>query len=159
MVICYIGVGSNLGDRKNNINTAIRKIKTIAGTKVTKTSSVLETLPVGGPRSQPLFFNTVLELNTKLSPYQLLLELQKIENALGRVRTVVNGPRTIDLDILTYGDLVLKEKALTIPHPRILEREFVLKPLKEIAPQVITKIKKLISKKETIKKNKSKKCK
>lgn len=159
MVICYIGIGSNLGDRKKNINTAIRKIKTIAGTKVTKVSSVLETVPVGGPNSQPLFFNSVIEIQTQLTPYPLLIELQKIENSLGRIRTVVNGPRTIDLDILTYGDVVLKETALTIPHPRILERSFVTEPLKEIAPEMINRIKKMSSKKENKLKNSKKKCK
>ena len=81
-----------------------------------------------------------MEIDTELLPYQLLQELQRIEVALGRVRTVKNGPRIIDLDILTYGDVILTEEALCIPHPLIFERDFVLTPLKEIAPLVVEKL-------------------
>jgi 2-amino-4-hydroxy-6-hydroxymethyldihydropteridine diphosphokinase len=142
MVFCYIGLGSNLGDREHNIHTAVRKMKSLMHTKVRRISSVIETLPQGGP-AQGLYLNAVAEIETGLDPYRLLVELQSIEMVLGRVRTVLNGPRTIDLDILTYGDICIEEEALCIPHPRMLEREFVLIPLQEIAPGVIEKVKKI----------------
>jgi 2-amino-4-hydroxy-6-hydroxymethyldihydropteridine diphosphokinase len=142
MVLCYIGLGSNLGDRQHNINTAVRKMKSLIQTKVRRISSVIETLPQGGP-AQGLYLNAVAEIETGLDPYRLLVELHNIEMVLGRVRTVLNGPRTIDLDILTYGDICMEEEALCIPHPRMLEREFVLLPLQEIAPGVIEKVKKI----------------
>lgn len=135
MVTCFIGVGSNLGDRQYNINTAIKKIKVMPSTRITKISRMIETVPQGGP-AQGLYLNGAIKISTELSPYQLLKELQAIETALGRVRTVVNGPRQIDLDILTYGDLCMNEEALCIPHPRMLTRDFVLIPLKEIASDI-----------------------
>jgi len=139
MITCYIGVGSNLGDRQYYINTAIRKIMMLIGTRVRKISRIIESFPQGGPVQGP-YLNGVIEIETELNPYQLLQELHKIESSLGRVRVVKNGPRTIDLDILTYGDLCINEEALCIPHPRILEREFVLGPLGEIAPEVVRKL-------------------
>ncbi len=139
MVTCYIAVGSNLGDRKFNIESAIKKIRTLDSTKIKKVSSIIETAPQGGP-PQGLYLNAVLETETELTPYQLLQELQRIESMLGRVRVVVNGPRTIDLDILTYGDISMNEAALCIPHPRMLERDFVMLPLKEIAPGLARKL-------------------
>ena len=142
MVFCYISLGSNLGDREHNINTAVRKMKSLMHTKVRRLSSVIETMPQGGP-AQGLYLNAVAEIETGLDPYSLLVELQSIEMVLGRVRTVLNGPRTIDLDILTYGDICIEEEALCIPHPRMLEREFVLLPLQEMAPGVIEKVKKI----------------
>jgi 2-amino-4-hydroxy-6-hydroxymethyldihydropteridine diphosphokinase len=139
MVTCYIGIGSNLGNRRYYIDTAIRKIRMLTTTRVKKTSRIVESLPQGGPSQGP-YLNAVLEMETELSPYQLLQELQKIESGLGRVRVVKDGPRTIDLDILTYGELSINESALCIPHPRILERDFVLNPLKEIAPHIIDRL-------------------
>lgn len=136
MFTCYIGLGSNLGDRKTNIMMAIEKIGRLKNTKVTKISSILETEPIGGP-PQGRFLNACIEVQTALSPRELLKNLQTIESFLGRVRTVEYGPRTIDLDILLFNDEKIKDKDLTVPHPRILEREFVLKPLKEIAPEVV----------------------
>ncbi len=136
MVICYIAVGSNLGDRKFYVESAIKKIRILPNTKVKKVSSIIETAQQGGPAQGP-YLNAVLEIETGLLPYQLLRELQQIEAGLGRVRVVVNGPRTIDLDILVYGDLCMKEEALCIPHPRMLERDFVMLPLKEIAPELV----------------------
>jgi 2-amino-4-hydroxy-6-hydroxymethyldihydropteridine diphosphokinase len=141
MVIAHIGIGSNLGDRRYHIDSALRKIRMLIRTRVNKISRIIETPPVGGPAQGP-YLNAVLEIETGLSPYQLLQELQKIEADLGRVRLVKDGPRTIDLDILTYGNFCIKEEALCIPHPRILEREFVLRPLSEIAPQEVKKLKK-----------------
>jgi len=142
MVTCYIGIGSNLGDRRYHIDKAIKEIRMLGVTKVKKISRIIETLPQGGPVQGP-YLNGVLEIETQLTPYQLLQELQKIETALGRVRTVINGPRTIDLDILTYADLRIHEDALCIPHPRMMERDFVLVPLKEIAPAVVDTLKKI----------------
>ncbi len=136
MVTCYIAAGSNLGDRKFYIESAIKKIQILPNTKVKKVSSIIETAPQGGPAQGP-YLNAVLEIETGLSPYQLLRELQQIESGLGRVRVVVNGPRTIDLDILFYGDLYMQEEALCIPHPRMQERDFVMFPLKEIAPELV----------------------
>lgn len=138
MASCFISIGSNLGDREYYIKAAIRKIREMPGTRVKNISSIIETAPEGG-ESQGHYLNGVMEIEATLAPYQLLQELQRIESSLGRVRTVKNAPRTIDLDILTYGDIRINEEALTIPHPRMLLRDFVLKPLKEIAPQVVKK--------------------
>lgn len=168
MVTCYIGLGSNLGDRHYYIQSAIRKIMMLSGTRVRRSSHLIESLPQGGP-AQNLYLNGVIEIETELLPYQLLGELQRIEVSLGRVRIVKNGPRTIDLDILTYGDIYMQEEALCIPHPRIMERDFVLVPLKELAPLVIEKIvkkprklqvrKKVKPRKAKVKKAKAKKAK
>lgn len=128
---CYIGVGSNLGDRQGNIEAAIQRLREAGGIEVTKVSSIYETEPVGGPQ-QPKYLNGVIAINTELEPRQLLLALQKIENQLGKQRSVKNGPRTIDLDILMYGEEEIDEPDLKIPHPRMHEREFVLKPLRDI---------------------------
>lgn len=136
MVTCYIGLGSNLGDRRQNIQSSIEKIGAIPDTEVAKVSSFIETLPVGGP-AQNNFLNAVIEIKTSLPAQSLLKELQAIESDLGRVRTVKDGPRTIDLDILFYDEKEVKEENLIIPHPRIREREFVLGPLREIAPHIV----------------------
>jgi 2-amino-4-hydroxy-6-hydroxymethyldihydropteridine diphosphokinase len=139
MFTCYIGLGSNLGDRRKNLMQAIEKIGRLQNTKVTKTSSIIETEPVGGP-PQGKFLNACLEIQTELSARELLKNLQNIESELGRVRTVKYGPRTIDLDILLFNDKQIKDKDLTVPHPKILEREFVFAPLKEIAPDTVKKL-------------------
>jgi len=138
-MFCYIGLGSNLGDRALNIQLAIEKIKQIQNTKITKISSIIETLPVGGP-AQGKFLNAAIEIQTNMSPPELLKNLQTIESELGRLRTVKNGPRTIDLDILFCEDLQIREKDLIVPHPRIKEREFVLAPLREIAPDLVKRL-------------------
>jgi len=139
MPISYIGIGLNLGDRRENFKLAIDKINRIKDTKVTKTSSIIETSPIGGP-PQAKFLNAVIEIQTDLSPRELLTDLQNIEQALGRKRTVKNGPRTIDLDILLFENQKINEQDLVVPHPRIKEREFVLNPLKEIAPQALERL-------------------
>ncbi|MDD5730325.1 MAG: 2-amino-4-hydroxy-6-hydroxymethyldihydropteridine diphosphokinase [Candidatus Omnitrophica bacterium] len=136
MVTCFIGLGSNLGDRNYYITAAIKRIKMLPFTRIKKISSIIETAPQGGPAQGP-YLNAVLALDTGLAPYSLLQKLQEIENSLGRVRTGKNSPRTIDLDILIYSDTLINEEALRIPHPRMMEREFVLTPLKEIAPEVL----------------------
>ncbi|OGX19541.1 MAG: 2-amino-4-hydroxy-6-hydroxymethyldihydropteridine diphosphokinase [Omnitrophica WOR_2 bacterium RBG_13_44_8b] len=133
MVTCYIGIGSNLGDRRKNITLAIDKINQLQDSRVTKISSIIETEPQGGPL-QGKFLNACLEVQTELAARELLKNLQNIESELGRVRTVKYGPRTIDLDILLFNNEEIKDEDLTVPHPKMLEREFVLTPLKEIAP-------------------------
>lgn len=130
-MLCYIGVGSNLGDRNKNIEEAMKKLDDTGGVKVKRVSNIYETEPVGGPE-QGKYLNGVIEIETTFKPKKLLYSLQNIENQLGRVRTVKNGPRTIDLDILLYGDKKIDEQGLKIPHPRMNEREFVMKPLREL---------------------------
>jgi len=130
-MLCYIGIGSNLGDRKKHIESAIEKLKAIKGIEVKRVSNIYETDPVGGPR-QGKYLNGALELETELEPRELLARLQAIENELGRKRLVKDAPRTIDLDILLYGCKKIDEPGLKVPHPRMREREFVMKPLKEI---------------------------
>ena len=132
MAICYLGVGSNLGNRRENINLAIGKINKLKGTRVLKKSNLIETEPVGGSSCQPKFLNGALRISTSLSALSLLKNLKKIEKELGRTGTVRNGPRTIDLDILLYSDKIIKKEGLIIPHPRMFKRDFVLKPLAEV---------------------------
>lgn len=132
MNICYLGVGTNLGDRHKNIKTAIKEINALSNTKVIKTSKLIETKPQGGPLNQNDFLNGALKINTKLSPAVLLKQLKRIERSLGRKKTVRNGPRVIDLDILLYGDKIIDTKRLIVPHPRMFERDFVITPLSEI---------------------------
>ena len=127
----YIGVGSNLGDRQANIAAALSRVSRLDETTVTKTSPVYETEPVGGP-PQGNYLNSVFEIFTDLSPRRLLNELLTIEKQLGRTREGRNLPRTIDLDILLYDDIILAEKDLLVPHPRMNEREFVTVPLRDI---------------------------
>ena len=131
MATCYIGVGSNIGDRQKFIDSSIARLKKVRGVSVTRISSIYETLPVGD-MPQGKYLNGVIEIETSVGPKALLKELTKIEEGLGRKRTVKNAPRTIDLDILYYGDERVNEKDIVIPHPRIAEREFVLKGLREL---------------------------
>ena len=120
-----------MGDRKKHIEDAIEKLKNIEGVEVKRVSSIYETEPVGGPK-QGKYLNGAIEIETGLGPREFLGKLQDIEKELGRKKTVKNGPRTIDLDILLYGDNKIDEPDLKIPHPNMREREFVMKPLKEI---------------------------
>ena len=131
MTVCYIGVGSNLGDRQQNINKAIEELKRSKDIKFRRSSSIYETEPVSDI-PQGKFLNGVLEIETKLAPRLLLEELNGIEKRLGRKRTVRNAPREIDLDILYYGQDVVEEDGIVIPHPKIAERDFVLRGLKEL---------------------------
>ncbi len=131
MVIAYIGIGSNLGNRRKNIDRAIERLNKTSSIEVKRVSSIIETDPVGGP-PQEKFLNGVIEIETSLTPRELLSCTQQIETNLGRVRTVKNGPRMIDLDILTYGKKKVNEPDLKIPHPKMHKRDFVLKPLKEL---------------------------
>lgn len=132
MVTCYLGIGSNLGDRQKSIRLAIKKINALKGTRIIKVSKIIETEPIGGPGGQGKFLNTALKIKTDTSPFMLLKSLKNIEKELGRVKTVRYGPRVIDLDILFYGNRVIDRKDLKVPHPKIFEREFVIKPLLEI---------------------------
>ena len=129
MKICYLGVGSNLGNRRETIKSAVKEINALEGTKVIKSSKIIETDPVGGPARQGKYLNSALKIRTNLTPFTLLKRLKQIEKKLGRKKTVRFGPRTIDLDILFYGNKIINRKNLKIPHPKIFEREFVIKPL------------------------------
>jgi 2-amino-4-hydroxy-6-hydroxymethyldihydropteridine diphosphokinase len=137
MPICYISIGSNIGDRRLYINEAIQRLKDNEGIRVKRVSSIYETEPVSNI-PQGKYLNGVIEVETDLPPRKLLKELNSIEHALGRTRKLKNGPRSIDLDILYYGDQVISEDDLAIPHPRIEEREFVLKGLRELGKKVLT---------------------
>jgi 2-amino-4-hydroxy-6-hydroxymethyldihydropteridine diphosphokinase len=133
----FIALGSNLGDRDLNLLRAIAEIGKLPGSKVTALSGFYDTQPVG-PVAQENFLNAVLRLETLLTPEQLLSELQRIETVIfKRKRTVEWGPRVVDLDIIFFGDRIVAENALVIPHPRLHERRFVLAPLAEIAPGFI----------------------
>lgn len=132
----YLSLGSNLGDKIEYLLMAIEKINYIKGCKVTKKSKFYETLP-WGYENQDTFINICLEIETNLSPQNLLENLQNIENELHRVRNIRWGPRTIDIDILLFDDIIVEDENLIIPHPRIKERAFVIIPLFEIFPQAI----------------------
>ena len=129
----YIALGSNLGDRAEQLRTAREQIAS-PGLRIVRASSIYETAP-RDIEDQPWFLNQVVECETDLFPRQLLARLKKIERAMGRKKRVAKGPREIDLDILFYGDSVVKAAELEVPHPRMAERRFVLEPLAEIAPE------------------------
>jgi dihydroneopterin aldolase/2-amino-4-hydroxy-6-hydroxymethyldihydropteridine diphosphokinase len=132
----YIGVGANLGDKEENIKEAIEKVNLSGLAQVIKVANMYETKPVGY-LEQDDFLNTVLEIKTLLDPRDLIKLLLKIEKDLKRERVIKWGPRTIDLDILLYDDLVTDFEEVIIPHPRMHERMFVLKPLSDIAPYLM----------------------
>jgi len=134
----YLGLGSNLGNRQNNIQEAISALQKNALT-IEKISTIVETEPVGGP-PQDKYLNAVIKCQTDLTPSQLLTTIHTIEQNLGRERLVINGPRTIDIDILLYDRLCIHSSALTIPHPRMNSRAFVMTPLKEIEPKLAEEI-------------------
>jgi 2-amino-4-hydroxy-6-hydroxymethyldihydropteridine diphosphokinase len=131
--IAYIGLGSNQGNRKQFIESALKAISHIEGVKFLRSSRVIETKALS-VNPQPEFLNAVMEVETKLSPADLLKQLQSIENQLGRVRAEKWGPRTIDLDILLYGDSVIEQQGLSIPHKQLHLRSFVLNGLCELCP-------------------------
>jgi 2-amino-4-hydroxy-6-hydroxymethyldihydropteridine diphosphokinase len=139
-VSVLLGLGSNLGGRREFIERAARLIDEIEGVELKSLSSLIETEPVGGP-PQGKYLNGAAELETALEPRDLLARLQEVEAELGRVRKVLNGPRNIDLDILLFGDSVVEAGDLVVPHPRMCERAFVLEPLNEIAPGRVHPIK------------------
>ena len=126
----FIGLGSNLGDRTAFLAEARARMNQ-AGIRVVRESSVIETDPVGYA-DQGRYLNQVVEVDTQLTPRELLNTLLAIETAMGRVRTIKNGPRNIDLDVLIYNQVSLNEPGLELPHPRMMERSFVLEPLREL---------------------------
>ncbi len=135
MTKVYVGLGSNLGNKRENLVNAINTIDTYEEICVIDKSDFYETAPVGGP-PQPDYVNCAIELETEFSPQTLLKEFKKIERKLGRQPDARWGPRTIDLDILLYGDRIVNNHNLRIPHERMHERTFVLAPLCEISPDI-----------------------
>ncbi|OGC08845.1 2-amino-4-hydroxy-6-hydroxymethyldihydropteridine diphosphokinase [candidate division WOR-1 bacterium RIFCSPLOWO2_12_FULL_45_9] len=135
--IAYLGLGSNVGDREEYIEQAVFLIGKHPKLEVARHSTNYETEAEGGGGSQPPFINAVVEVRTKLSPHELLDACHEIEATLGREREIEWGPRTIDIDILLYNDEVISDDKLQIPHPLMHERVFVLKPLRELASQVM----------------------
>ncbi|WP_408954963.1 2-amino-4-hydroxy-6-hydroxymethyldihydropteridine diphosphokinase [Natroniella sp. ANB-PHB2] len=134
----YLGLGTNLGDKEKNLKEAVELISNFPKTELIKVSKVYETEP-WGYTEQDKFLNLCLEVKTELAPYQLLAECQGVEKDLDRERKIRWGPRSIDVDILLYGDLALSDQKLTVPHPRIQERVFVLKPLAELDKKLVIK--------------------
>jgi len=132
MKTVYLGLGSNLGDRDRNLDQAIERLSG-AGIQTLRRSSIYETAP-RDVTDQPWFLNIVIEANTRMFPRQLLSRILQIEAAMGRRRINVKGPRIIDIDILLYGRAIVNTAELTIPHPGLLQRRFVLEPLAELAP-------------------------
>ena len=132
--IVYLGLGSNVGEREQNLQAAVDRLHS-GELRITRLSSVYETEPQG-LRNQRWFLNLVAEAETDLFPRQMLGRIIKIERELGRRRVIANGPRTIDIDILFFGNAVVETGELTIPHPRFAERRFVLAPMVELAPDL-----------------------
>ena len=135
-VTAYVGLGSNLGDRAASLAAALRILGETPEIEVGQVSSLYESDPVG-VTEQPEFLNAVAMLRTALPAHRLLAALLDIENFWGRTRTVRWGPRVLDLDLLLYGDAQIESADLVVPHPRLAEREFVLTPLAEIAPNLV----------------------
>ena len=133
----FIGVGSNLGDREKHIQRARDFVGSVRGVRFVACSQVRETDPVGGPSGQGKYLNAVLRIETELAPWELMRRLLSIEKELGRERQEKNGPRTIDLDILFYDQEILTGPDLTVPHPRAHERDFVMEPMTELAPDFV----------------------
>ena len=132
----YIGLGSNLGEREDNIRAALEAIAGLPDTDLVRVSSLYDTEPVGEV-DQPNFLNAAVVVDTELDARTLLWNLMLIEKRLGRVRTQRWGPRTIDLDLLLYGDDVIEDDDLRVPHPEIIRRSFVLVPLVELEPRLV----------------------
>ncbi len=135
-IFCYIGVGSNLGDALQNCKDAVESLSRVNEIQLTRMSSVYKSEPVG-IENQNWFVNAVVEVRTTLAAHDLLDVLQNIENTMGRRRGIKGGPRIIDLDLLFYGQNVIEENGLKVPHPEIQRRRFVLEPLNEIASYFI----------------------
>lgn len=135
MVRAFVGLGSNLGDRESTLKAAVGRLRGLQATEVRAVSRFRDTEPVGYV-DQPRFLNGAVELETDLSPRALLEVLLELERSLGRDRSTgpPQGPRTLDLDLLLYGDQTIDEPGLTVPHPRLHERAFVLEPLAELDP-------------------------
>ncbi len=139
-VTAFVGLGSNMGDRAGMLRRALRALRTIRGVRVDDQRGVAplyETSPVGGPVGQPAYLNSAVCIQTRIGPAALLDRLLRIETTLGRTRGVAWDRRVIDLDLLLYGQVALDLPELTLPHPRLHQRRFVLEPLAEIAPDVV----------------------
>ncbi len=132
----YIGLGSNLGDREKNIRLALQAMERTGGIRLVRSASLYDTDPEG-VREQPRFLNTAARIETTLPPRELLSAVKDIEKDLGRLPGERWGPRAIDLDILLYGERIISSESLTVPHPLMGERTFVLKPLAEMEPQLV----------------------
>jgi len=132
----YIGLGSNLGDRENLVKNALRMLHQLAGVKVSKTSDLIEAEPLGG-MDQPVYINAVAEIKTELAPEELLVKLGEVEEFLGRKRDEKWSARTIDMDLLLYGNRIIRTEKLTVPHEQMYLRSFVMGPLSQIAPTVV----------------------
>lgn len=137
-VTAYIGVGANLGDAQGAVRKALQAIANVQGVAQATPSSLYGSAPVDAGGSD--YVNAVVRVQTTLSPDQLLAALQDLESGAGRTRSYRNAPRTLDLDILLYGDEKIETTHLTIPHPRMWERAFVLAPLAELDPKQVTKL-------------------
>jgi 2-amino-4-hydroxy-6-hydroxymethyldihydropteridine diphosphokinase len=138
----YIGLGSNIGDKEKNLKAAIEKISSRDGINLEKVSSFIVTKPVG-ELAQPDFLNAVVKAKSDLKADDILRITQGIEQEMGRRRAVKNGPRIIDLDILLYGEEIIDSDHLRVPHPRMFERDFVLRPLFEIEPSLKETVEKM----------------
>lgn len=136
MTVAYIALGSNLQDPVKQVTKAFKAIATLAGTQLIACSSLYKTAPVGYDH-QPDFINAVAKVETQLPPVALLRQLLAVEAGFGRERPFPNAPRILDLDLLLYGDVRMQTPELTLPHPRMHERGFVLLPLAEIAPDLV----------------------
>jgi 2-amino-4-hydroxy-6-hydroxymethyldihydropteridine diphosphokinase len=134
-VIAYIGIGANLGDRRRAIDSAIEALRVQDGIDVLRASSLYRTASIGA--DGPDYLNAVVEVRSFLSPLELLKILHAIEAAHGRERPYPNAPRTLDLDLLLYGDQELALPTLQVPHPRLHERAFVMRPLAELSPELV----------------------
>jgi 2-amino-4-hydroxy-6-hydroxymethyldihydropteridine diphosphokinase len=134
--IVFIGIGSNAGNKIENIKSAIDLISRFEDCKVEKVSSIYETLPFGDIK-QDNFLNAVIKITTSLNPQELFVELKRIEKKLGRIAREKWGPREIDLDILFFNDLIFSDEIITLPHKGIIYRDFVLVPLIEIEPELV----------------------
>ncbi len=130
MVSAYIGIGANLGDSQQTVRLAIQALQGLADTRLSASSSLFATAPIDATGSD--FVNAVVRIDTSLAAETLLSELQKIEQAFGRERPFRNAPRTLDLDLLLYGQVQIRSSELEVPHPRMTDRAFVLKPLLEL---------------------------
>jgi 2-amino-4-hydroxy-6-hydroxymethyldihydropteridine diphosphokinase len=133
--VAYVGLGANLGEPRAQVELACGELDRIPRTRLVRASSLYRSEPLGHA-DQPEFVNAVAQVETGLSAERLLAELQAIEARHGRSRSFPNAPRTLDLDLLLFGKAVINEPELTIPHPRMHQRAFVLKPLLEIAPEI-----------------------
>jgi 2-amino-4-hydroxy-6-hydroxymethyldihydropteridine diphosphokinase len=133
----FIALGSNLGDREQTIQSALDRLSAINGIRMASISKLLENPAVGGPSNSPPFLNAAAEIETSLSAIELLDQFLIVEQSLGRHRREKWGPRTIDLDLLLFGDQVIESERLIVPHPLLHQRRFVLEPLAEIAPDAV----------------------